>query len=118
MQPFKYTPKVNTGDLRNRVSVHANVPYENEIGELDYRFEELFTLWANVVPQTGKLQRQQADTILTKVTHKIVVRYTAGRRITKDMQIHFRGHRYEVLYVLNPYFRDETLEVFCQELMD
>lgn len=118
MQPFKYKPKVNSGDLRNRVEVWANVKYENELRETSRKFMKVNTLWASIIPQTGSLQKQQADTILTNVTHKIVVRYTAGKDITKDMQLFFKSRRFEIRYILNPYERDESLEIFCEELMD
>lgn len=118
MQPFKYKPKVNSGDLRQRVDVHGDVKFKNELGESSWKFQKIKTVWAEVVPQTAALQRQQAETMLTNVTHKIIVRYDVGQDITKDMQIHFRGHRFEIKYVLNPYFKNETIEIFCQELMD
>lgn len=117
MQPFKYKPKVNTGDLRHRIDVYGNVKIENELGETMHRFDKLKTIWASIVPQTGSLQKQAVDTILTNVTHKIIVRYEAGHDITKDMEIHFRGKEFEIKYILNPYFKNETLEIFCQELM-
>lgn len=118
VQPFKYKPKVNSGDLRDRVDIWANKKYENELGETAYKFMKIMDLWASVVPQTGKLQNQQAETILTNVTHKVIVRYSSGVDITKDMQVHFRGHKFEIKYILNPFFRNETLEIFCQELID
>lgn len=118
MQPFKYKPKVNSGDLRHRVEVWANQRVLNELGETSYKFVKLHSMWASIVPQTGSLQRQQADTVLTNVTHKIIVRHSSGEFITKDMQLKYKGHRYEIKYILNPYERDETLEIFCQELMD
>ena len=123
MQPFKYKPKVNTGDLRHRIDVYGNVEYENELGETSYKFGKIKRIWANIIPQTGSLQKQATDTILTNVTHKIEVRYAAGKDITKDMQIFFKDknnviHRYEIKYPINPYFRNETIEIFCQELME
>lgn len=118
MQPFKYKPKVNSGDLRNRVEVWANVKYENELGETSYKFKKINSLWASIVPQTGSLQKQQAETILTNVTHKIIVRYSAGKDITKDMQIHFNSRTFDIRYILNPYERNETLEIFCQEVLE
>ena len=122
MQPLKYKPKVNTGDLRHRIDVYGNVKYENELGESSFKFGKVKTIWANIIPQTGSLQKQTGDTILTNVTHKIEVRYAAGKDITKDMQIFFEDnnqvvHRYEIKYTLNPFFRNETIEIFCQELM-
>lgn len=105
-------------DLMHRVDIYGNVKYENELGETSRKFMKIMDLWASVVPQTGKLQNQQAETIMTNVTHKVIVRYSAGQTITKDMQIQFRGHRFEIKYILNPFFRNESLEIFCQELMD
>ena len=95
----------------------GNVKFENELGETSHKFMKVNTLWASLIPQTGSLQKQSADTILTNVTHKIIVRYSAGKDITKDMQIHFRGKKFEIKYILNPYFLNETLEIFCQELI-
>lgn len=118
MRQSQYGQSINPGLLRHRIDIFGNVKYENELGEESYKFMKIMDLWAAVIPQTGKMQSQQAETILTNVTHKVVVRYTAGQTITKDMQIMFRGHRFEIKYILNPYFRNEILELFCQELMD
>lgn len=118
MQPFKYIPKVNSGDLRNRIDIYGNVPYTNELGERSYKFMELKSIWSSIVPQTGKLQNQQAETVLTNVTHKVIIRYSAGKDITKDMQLRYKGRRFEIKYILNPYELNEKLELFCQELID
>lgn len=125
LQPFKYQPKVSSGDLRNRVDIHGNVKFKNELGETSFKFMKIKSIWASIVPQTGSLQKQQADTILTNVTHKIIVRYSAVKSIVeediselKNMQIFFQGRRFEVKYPLNPYERNETLEIFCQELIE
>ncbi|MCI1593219.1 phage head closure protein [Heyndrickxia oleronia] len=114
---------MNIASLNKRIDVYDNVKYTNELDETAYRFEKLKTIWASIVPQTGSLQKQQADTILTNVTHKIIVRYESGKDISKDMQIQYNDknnvvHRYEIKYILNPYFANEKLEIFCQELMD
>lgn len=109
---------MNPAKLQHKVNVYANLKVENEIGEKSYKFTELKKIWAAIIPQTGTLQRQEAETILTNVTHKIIVRYNAGKDITKDMQIYFRNHKFEIKYILNPYFNNETLEIFCQELID
>lgn len=110
-------PKHQTNRLRHKIAVYGNTKVKNELGESTYKFGLIKEMYAEVVPQTGALIKQQADTILTNVTHKIIVRYIAGKDITKDMQIHFRGHRFEIKYILNPYFENKTLEIFVQELM-
>ena len=111
-------PKRQTNRLKHKVDVYENQKVINELFETTYKFIKIKTIFAEIVPQTGSLQKQQADTILTNVTHKLIVRYLAGKEITKDMQIFFRGHRFEIKFILNPYFKNETLEIFCQELLN
>lgn len=110
-------PKHQMNRLRHKIEVYGNQRVKNELGETAYKFGFIKSMYAEVVPQTGSLMKQQAETILTNVTHKIIVRYESGKDITKDMQIHFRGHRFEIKFLLNPYFENKTLELFVQELM-
>lgn len=128
MQPFKYEPKVNSGKLRNRVELFGNIKYINELKETAYRYERITRLWADVIPQTGKLQnqQQQANTILTNVTHKIITRYNRiiddayhdeDEQVRNSLYIMHRRHRFNVRFILNPYFRNETLEIFVEEVL-
>lgn len=110
-------PKRQTNRLKHKINIYENQKVINDLLETTYKFIKIKTIFAEIVPQTGSLQKQQADTILTNVTHKLIVRYIAGKEITKDMQILFRGHRFEIKFILNPYFKNETLEIFCQELI-
>lgn len=100
-----------------RIEIHGKQSYTNAAGEQDNRFEKIKSIWASIVPQTGSLQRQQAETILTNVTHKIFVRYSAAKDLTHDMQIHYHGHKFKIRYILNPNFRNETLEIFVEEVI-
>lgn len=103
--------------LNKRIEIHGDFNYINELNEEAEKFGKLKTIWAEIIPQTGTLQRQQADTILTNVTHKIKVRYNAGKDITKEMRIRYKDHEFEIKYILNPYFKNETLEIFVQEVL-
>ena len=104
-------------NFNHRIDVYGKVEYENAAGEASIRHEKIKTVCAQVVPQTGALQRQQADTILTNVTHKIVVRYSAAKDVTHDMEIKYRDHLFKIKYILNPYFSNETLEIFVEEVI-
>lgn len=109
---------MNINSLNKRIDIWARTPIENELGENDYTFSKIKTIWAALIPQTGKLQVQQANTILSNVTHKIVVRYESGNDITQDMYIMFNNKRFNIDYILNPYFKNETLELFCKEVIE
>lgn len=108
---------MNPAKLRHKIDVYGKVKYTNEQGKTAYRDDKIKTISAEIVPQTGKLQAQQANTILSNVTHRIMVRYHAGKDITNDMHLMFRGHRFDIRYILNPYFKNETLEIFVEEVI-
>lgn len=104
--------------LDKKVELWGNILGENELLESDNKPGFIKDIWAEIIPQTGKLQKQQVDTILTDVTHKIKVRYAAGKDITQDMWFIYKGHRFDIKYILNPYFGNEYLEVFCEEKIE
>lgn len=108
---------MNPAQLKHRIDIYGNIEYENAIGETSYKYDKIKTIWAAIIPQTASLQKQQADTILTNVTHKVIVRYSAGNDITKEMKIHFKNHKFDIKYILNPYFNNVTLEIFVQEVL-
>lgn len=103
--------------MNHRIEILNNQKAKNELEETIYQFLPFKKIWAAIIPQTGTLQKQVADTILTNVTHKIVIRYNAGKDITKDMRIKYKEHEFEIKYILNPYFKNETLEIFVQEVL-
>lgn len=103
--------------LNHRVDIYSKTEVKNELGEVDYEYRKLKTVWAEIRPQTGSLQQQQADTILANVTHKVIVRYDGCKDLNNDMYIMYRGKRFDIKYILNPYFSNETLELFCEEVI-
>jgi SPP1 family predicted phage head-tail adaptor len=104
--------------LDQRVDIWGNVPIENELGENDLNPAKIKTIWAAFIPQTGSLQKQQAETIISNVTHKVITSYGAGKDITQDMYIVFREQRFDIKYILNPYFRNQSLELFVEQVIE
>jgi SPP1 family predicted phage head-tail adaptor len=109
--------RMNPGKLRHRIQIYGKVKSTNESKKTVYVDDLIDTIYAEIIPQTGKLQNQQVDTILTNVTHKIVVRYNSGKDIKNNMYLMFNNHRFDIKYILNPYFRNETLEIFTEEVI-
>lgn len=105
-------------DLNKRIEIYGNIEEENELGEVCYKEKLLKTIWAKIVPQTGSLQKQQANTILSNTTHKIIVRYEAAKDITQDMYIKYKNHRFDIKYILDPFFKHIKLEIFCEEIIE
>ncbi|KQX69233.1 phage head closure protein [Paenibacillus sp. Root444D2] len=109
---------MNVGNLRYKIELWGNVEFTNELLETDTRPEAIKSIWAEVIPQTGNMsKRQGVETIMTNVTHKFVVRYNSGKDITSDMWFLYRGHKFDIRFILNPYFSNEKLEIFCEEVV-
>lgn len=84
----------------------------NEIGTKNYSDSKAADVWANIQPQTAKqINGAFAETKLQETTHKITIRYRPD--ITHDMWFRYRNERYDIIYILNPSFTDEYLEIYC-----
>ncbi|NGM81291.1 head-tail adaptor protein [Paenibacillus sp. 7124] len=107
---------MEAGKLRNKLEVWKN---ELVIGELKAKQKKpvkVKEIWAQIIPQTGSIGRREGiETILTNCTNKLIVRYNSGKDITSDMWFKYRGNRFDILYILNPYFANESLEIFLSE---
>lgn len=107
-----------TSILKNRVAVWGEVTSEtkNRLGQYPKEEKKLFEVWAAIIPQTGSLlSGRQADTTLTRTTHKIVMRY--NKNITSANWFMYDGVRYDILYIMDPYLNGERLECFCEVIL-
>lgn len=106
------------GELRHRIDIYGKQEIENELGETDYKPKKLTTVWAKITPQTGSMKNAQAGTFFADVTTKIEMRYSAFPELKSDNWIMFKGHRFDIKYPLNPYFKNEFWEIFCNEVLE
>ncbi|MBZ9633187.1 phage head closure protein [Clostridium sp. FP1] len=110
--------KLKASDLNKRIDIWGKLKFKNELNEIDYKEAKIKTIWASIVPQTGSLQKTQAETVLANTTHKIIVRYGSGKDIKESDFIIFRGKRFDIKFILNPYFEDEKLEIFTEQITE
>lgn len=104
-----------SGRLSRKIELWGNVQSDerNNLGAYSWKEEKIKSLWAEVRPQTGSLLTgRMGESELTKTTHKIIVRYDED--ITADRWFMCGNERYNIIYVLNPYLKNEYLEVFCE----
>lgn len=106
---------VNLASILNRkIEIYQPVQgEENELGQREIAEKLIDTVYASIVPQTGSMiHGRAADTVLTRVTHKFIIRYRFD--LTTDMYIKYEGHRYDIIYLLDPYANHERLEIFTE----
>ena len=102
-------------DLRSRAAIKRLAPAEEKdaLGQYPVVEKTVAVVWCGVTPQTGSLLTgRPAETVLSRTTHKVTIRYRPG--ITADMWLEIGGEPYDILHILDPYLRHETLELFCE----
>lgn len=107
---------MNPGDLDKRIQIWGKKKVETILKENSYDDVLLKSCWASIVPKTGSLiSGRPADTIVSKTTHMIKIRYNSWPGLKSKDWIIFNGHRYDIDYILNPYFKNEFYEIFVHE---
>lgn len=110
--------KIDPSKYNKRIEIWGKVSMINELLENDFENGKIKTIWSSIVPQTAKLQTQQADTIVSNTTHKITCRYSAAKDIKQDNWIVFNGKRFDINYILNPFEANVELEIFAENKVE
>lgn len=109
---------VEAGKLNHKVYVWGKVEYTNALGKTDTRDDMLKHIWCNIIPQTNNMQKRPADTMLVNCTHKIICRYASAKMIKNDMHLMYKGRRFDIKYVSDPYFDDTQIDIWVEELVE
>lgn len=104
--------------LRHRVDVFSKAESKTELGELTYDYKKLSSVWAEITPKTGRENHIDGDSIQVSVTHKITVRNASIKEPRNDMYFVFRGQRYEVLYFMPHYKKNDLIEFYCKLIIE
>lgn len=108
-----------TSKLQSKAVIRKMAPTaeKDELGQYPVAPTTVATVWCQVVPQTGSLLNGRAgETQLSRTTHKVVIRYR--KDVTPDMWLEIEGDRYDILYILDPYLKHISLEIFCEVRAD
>ena len=100
--------------LRHRVEVYTKTEKKTEFGELTYSYEKSQTVWAEITPTSGRENTMKGDSVQVSVTHKITVRSGAIKKPRNDMFFEYKGQRYEVMYYMPHYRRNDLTEFYCK----
>lgn len=104
--------------LKHRIDVYAKIEDKTEFGELTYDYKKLSSVWAEITPKTGRENALDGNSIQTLVTHKITVRNKAIQEPRNDMYFIFKGQRYEVLYFMPYYNKNDLTEFYCKLIIE
>lgn len=104
--------------LRHRVDVFSRTESKTEFGEITYLYERTQTVWVEITPTSGRENTIPGDAIQENITHKITVRNGAIKKPRNDMYFVFKGQRYEVMYFMPHYRRNDLIEFYCKLIIE
>jgi len=109
MQPHKYRPRLNAGELNRRITIRKKGRTEDEAG---YPIpnpppEDVCTIWASRKPLRGR-ELFAADAAQSEITVRYRIRYRDG--ITSDMWLydHRDKREYKIIVPLDDVYNDRT----------
>lgn len=104
--------------LRHRIDVYSKTQAKTEFGEITYDYHKTQTIWAEILPTSGKIEDIDGQSIRADVTHKITVRNGAIKEPRNDMYFVFKGQKYEVLYFMPHYRRNDLIEFYTKLIIE
>ena len=104
--------------LNNRIALYTKVQVINELGEKDYQYQQIKTIYAEILPQSGNEKTGQGNTLFSEISHKIIIRANAVKQLSNDMYIVFDSKRYDVKYFQPNYKYHNYIELYCKLVVE
>lgn len=104
--------------LRHRIDVFSKSESKTEFGELTYKYEKTSTVWSEITPTTGRESAIEGNSLQASITHKITVRNGAIKKPRNDMYFEYKGQRYEVMYFMPYYRKNDLVEFYCKLVIE
>ena len=105
-------------DLRAKITIYRRKKVENELKETSYDYQPERTVWAQIVPTSGRTADLEGEVERAEITHRVRLRASACPTIERGMYFTFRGQRYDVLYGYPIYNRRGWLELYCRLVVE
>lgn len=104
--------------LRHRIDVYSKTQTKTEFGEITYDYRKTQTVWAEILPTSSKVEDIDGQSVRADITHKITVRNGAIKEPRNDMYFIFKGQKYEVLYFMPHYRRNDLIEFYTKLIIE
>lgn len=104
--------------LNNRIDLYSKMQTVNELGEKDYQYQCIKTVYAEILPQSGSEKTGQGNTLFSEISHKFVIRANAVKQLSNDMYIVFDGKKYDIKYFQPNYKYHSSIELYCKLVVE
>lgn len=99
--------------LNNRIDVYGKTSITNELGELDYSYDKIKSIWANIKPTTGTVKTTLGDILQVDMKYKITIRNNSLKELTNDMYFMYKGQKYNIDYSIPNFKYNDSIEIYC-----
>lgn len=100
--------KTLASKLKNRIKIYRNMLVKGKLGD-EQKSNLLKTVWAKIIPLNGKVVNGEGETQYSEKRFKIIIRKMDIKENT-DFII-YKGHRYQIDYIIPDYKDNSYLEV-------
>lgn len=107
-----------TSKLRNRIEVLTKQRVKNELGEWEYKYAPLKTIYGQIISQRSSLKDGQAETEYVESTHKIKIRIKSLPDLDNTYRFRYKGQIYEVRYFDPDYKNNEFYEIHTRMVIE
>lgn len=106
--------------LRNRIDVYTKAETTNLLGEKEYNYTKLKSVWAEItVGASGSgVKDGEAKIVYADVSHKIVVRTKSIPSLSNDMYFIYKGQRYDIKYFEPNYKYQDSINILCSLVVE
>jgi head-tail adaptor len=111
------TDKSLASQLIHRIAAYGKVEFKNELGEKDYRYEKIKSIWSRITALSGSVKDGDGHTEYADITHRITIRVSAIE-LTKDMYFIYKGQRYDVKYFNPNYKYKDRIEIMVSLVVE
>ena len=111
---------MNAGGLRNKIDVYAKEKIINTIGQADFEYKLLKSVWAEIkMNNTGNREKENAgNTTFAQTSFKISLRKSAIPNLSRDMYFMYQNQRYDIEYFIPHFKNKDIIEVYCELVME
>ena len=104
---------MDVGKLNKRVELHAVTLTADGMGEAITTYASYATVWAQIRPMQAN-ETAQSDQIVTKVLHKITIRYNSS--VTETDRIVYDSRTFDINSILDQFENERYMELTCTEV--
>lgn len=106
--------ELRIGPLRHRVNIQRPVPTQNDFGEEIITWSTLASVWANVLPASGRESYiPSGEQQLAVITHRVQLRYRTD--LGPKMRVVWEDRSLDIESVQDPTGKRAYLMVLCRE---